>query len=169
MTIDPNWQRWVCLSIQNHFATSDHIISWQTYIDNPQAYPDKVPLWIENPNYDKSQVDKNLEIRIGGPYFTRVSNKTWKLRVIVNALLETEMNMANLMFQQEVLGKIQESFSTIPLRMYGPYETDTQGQIACMDVYGEIITIDFSQEAAEEKRQIAYIEAEYRTELRRLN
>ena len=168
MSIDPNWQKWICLSIQNHFAQSAHVIDWQTYLNNPDLYQDKVPLWVENPNYDKSSVDNSLEIRIGGPDFTQLSNKMWKARVTVNALLETEMDMNNLMFQQEFLGKIQEAFSTISLRMYGPYVTDTQQFFGCLNLYGDIQTVDFSQEHAEEKRQIAYIEAQYRTDLRRI-
>lgn len=167
--ININWSRWIYASVIEHFISAPYFAIWDDYLENRTAYDAQgiIPVYVDGLDFNVDDVKDYIEVRIDGPHFAEVSKNNYRGTLLINVILciTKDENFHKL---YTLAGKIQNTFSTIPVYAYGNEDNDNNGHFGCLSLerLQPIKTDWFGQPEDDIKHTYITIEGHYTTTLR---
>lgn len=153
--MNSNWPRWIYASVTNHFATAT---GYKTFVEGEPR-----TTWEE---------EDFIEIRMDGPYFTKLDSATWEAMIEVNVLLQSVIDFVNLHKIHTMAGAVSLAFATpFQIFKYGNGPLDDQSLLACVELLQnkrdrQILSVNhFGQIASDKPLQQATVEGHFKIQL----
>jgi len=154
---NPNWPRWLKLSIINHF---------KPLLD---ALP--LPWFVEGTSRRTKGEQSHCEIRIDGPFLNEISKGYWCFDVTVDVLVVTYKDTVDLLLHEKNVGIVLAGFnSDIPVMMWGDGPGDNPDlMLECLKPTpppkGDLIVTNFGQVEAESRILQSTVEQSFQMNL----
>lgn len=115
--MNPNWARWINLSIANHF----------------NKYKGEYVLQIEGQDIPDMTPKEACELRTNGPFVKQLDQRTYNLDIDINTLLKITFDETDGTRVSKAIGYFLDVFTkTIEIRKYGDGPEDDGTLIDCL-------------------------------------
>lgn len=154
---NPNWPRWIKLSVVNHFKT---------------VIADRFVFFVEGSTRRTKDEHNYCEIRIDGPFLNEVSKGYWCVDITIDILVDSNKDSVDLVIHERNVGIILAGFNVpISIMKYGNGEDDFPDiLLGCLvptpPPGGDIITTNFGQVEADTRIMQSTVEQTYHMNLR---
>lgn len=147
--VDPKWTRWIKSSINLHFSEGQTTV--RAFVEGQE--------W----NF-KDQEKSYAEVRVQGPQYNEISNKYYKIELVVG-ILASALIIDKLYEIDRLVGIYQSKMGDIIVKKYG----DGEDYFGCLtlrsDVDPPIETVIFGQSEVDKRIILGSVEGQYRMEL----
>jgi len=124
---NPNWPRWIFASASKHF------------FDAGAAATPAIPVFVENQKRDTEEEITLWEFRLDGPNIVELSKNFYELKVEINILIQTKLDIEDAHRHFDVVGIAQEKMeNTISVFKYGNRAGDDDTFLECLHLRTEI-------------------------------